>query len=138
MVHEAVTLSIRFPLYPSLVLITATTHGIFEVGNSMSVSSPGSDIPQEAPLAPYLYERPYLKKGRNKSCAKSTSLRGGMPVAFANGKVIRRGACSPRAGCGWRSGGGTGVCCVDTTRLQPRLRASHAARKARGSGQMFC
>lgn len=42
-----------------------------------------------------------------------------MPVAFASGEVIGRGARNPHAVRGWRSGGCVGVCCVDTMRLQP-------------------
>lgn len=81
---------------------------IFEVGNSMWVSSPGSDVPEEAPLASYLYERSYLKKGRNKYCAKSTSRRGGRDASSL---------------CQWQ--GGTKRCMQPTHRLWQEERRKH-------------
>lgn len=42
-----------------------------------------------------------------------------MPVAFASGEVVRRGACNAHAVHGQRSGGSTGVCCIDVMRLRP-------------------
>ena len=137
MVREALTLSISFPLYPSMVVITANTRGSFAVKNSVQVSSPGSDVPEEAPLASYLYQWSCGNKGRNKYCAKSASLRGRDAVAVASGKGIRRGTCNPHAVHGRRGGGSMGVCCVDTMRLQPD-QGLLTLRKARGSGQMFC
>lgn len=62
-VQETLILSMLVSLYPSLVVIMATAHGIFAAGNSMQVSSPQSDVPEEDPLTSHLHQMCYIKGG---------------------------------------------------------------------------
>lgn len=55
-------MSIPSLFYPSVVVIVAAAHRMVVVGNSVQVSRLGSDFPEEAPLALYLYQKYKGKK----------------------------------------------------------------------------